>query len=118
MAARLSFSSFAERRERRISPDACGSRIRVFMRTASGRLPTIAGELTYIGAEGRGRRDIAGTAAWVARDRMDFVAGCMGSASRGWRFWTGETVCVVWACAPDVLREDTSDTDAGLTVRN
>lgn len=120
---RLSFSSFAERRDWRRFADAYSdpeSGIHVAHDDAVV-FPTITGALTYIGADAV-ERDIAGVKAGlesVGKPVSDgFVAAISpGSAARVGNAFYEDDEAVVWACA-DVLREEYKRiTDAGLTVQ-
>lgn len=120
---RLSFSSFAERRDWQRFADAYAdpdSGIHIANRNPIA-FPTITGELTYIGAEAV-ERDIAGTKhalAAAGKPVSDgFVAAISpGSAARVANAFYEDDEAVVWACA-DVLREEYKRiTDAGLTVQ-
>ena len=120
---RLSFSSFAERRDWQRFADAYAdpdSGIHIANRNPIA-FPTITGELTYIGAEAV-ERDIAGTkhALEAAGKPVSdgFVAAISpGSAARVANAFYEDDEAVVWACA-DVLREEYKRiTDAGLTVQ-
>ncbi len=120
---RLSFSSFAERRDWQRFADAYAdpdSGIHIANRNPIA-FPTITGELTYIGAEAV-ERDITGTkhALEAAGKPVSdgFVAAISpGSAARVANAFYEDDEAVVWACA-DVLREEYKRiTDAGLTVQ-
>ena len=107
---RLSFSSFAERRDWVRFADAYAV-----------AFPTITGALTYIGEQAV-ERDIAGVShALEAAGKPlsdGFVAAISpGSAARVANAFYEDDEAVVWACA-DVLREEYKRiTDAGLTVQ-
>ncbi|QPK81767.1 cobalamin-independent methionine synthase II family protein [Schaalia sp. ZJ405] len=120
---RLSFSSFAERRDWQRFADAYAdpeSGIHIANKNPV-RFPTITSELTYIGAEAVDR-DIAGiTQALTAAGKPlsdGFVAAISpGSAARVANAFYEDDEAVVWACA-DVLREEyLRITNAGLTVQ-
>lgn len=120
---RLSFSSFAERRDWQRFSDAYSdpsSGIHIANKNPIA-FPTITGPLTYIGAEAVDR-DIVGiqrALEAVGKPLSDgFVAAISpGSAARVANAFYEDDEAVVWACA-DVLREEyLRITQAGLTVQ-
>ncbi|MDO4258792.1 MAG: cobalamin-independent methionine synthase II family protein [Actinomycetaceae bacterium] len=120
---RISFSSFAERRDWQRFADAYGdpkSGIHIANENAIA-FPTITSELTYIGADAV-ERDIAGTKAGLeaaGKPVSDgFVAAISpGSAARVANAFYEDDEAVVWAFAEGLREEYKRITDAGLTVQ-
>ncbi|QWW19114.1 cobalamin-independent methionine synthase II family protein [Schaalia sp. 19OD2882] len=120
---RISFSSFAERRDWVRFADAYSdpeSGIHIANKTPVA-FPTVTAELTYIGTDAV-ERDIAGTkrALEAAGKTVDdgFVAAISpGSAARVANAFYEDDEAVVWAFAEGLHEEYKRITDAGLTVQ-
>lgn len=120
---RISFSSFAERRDWRSFADAYSdpeSGIHIANKNPVA-FPTITSEITYIGEEAV-NRDIAGTIhalETVGRSAVDgFIAAISpGSAARIANAFYEDDEAVVWALADALHEEYKRITDAGLTVQ-
>ena len=120
---RISFSSFAERRDWVRFADAYSSPesgIHIANKNPVA-FPTITSELAYIGADAV-ERDIAGTKAALAAAGKPvsegFVAAISpGSAARVANAFYEDDEAVVWAFAEGLHEEYKRITDAGLTVQ-
>lgn len=120
---RISFSSFAERRDWVRFADAYSdpdSGIHIANKNPVA-FPTITSEITYIGAEAV-QRDITGTLnalEKVGKTAADgFIAAISpGSAARVANAFYEDDEAVVWALADALHEEYRAITDAGLTVQ-
>lgn len=120
---RISFSSFAERRDWVRFADAYSdpdSGIHIANKNPVA-FPTITSEITYIGAEAV-QRDITGTLnalEKVGKSAADgFIAAISpGSAARVANAYYEDDEAVVWALADALHEEYRAITDAGLTVQ-